>query len=94
MGALIDGKIARLVNIEGKPYIPKRGLLQFDYVYYIPRVVVDRMYRQDYVIDLNDKRQYMLAQTLYAQFLDQGRYDTILNMKHTNIGTPILNAEL
>jgi hypothetical protein len=91
-GALIDGKIARLVNIEGKPYIPKRGLLQFDYLYYIPRVVVNRMYRQDYAIDLNDKRQYMLAQTLYAQFVDRGRYDTILNMKHTNIGNSILNA--
>ena len=50
------------------------------------------MYRQDYAIDLNDKRQYMLAQTLYAQFVDRGRYDTILNMKHTNIGNSILNA--
>ena len=91
-GALIDGKIARLVNIEGKPYIPKQGHLQFDYLYYLPRAVVDRMYRQQYAIDLNDKRQYMLAETLYAQFLDHGRYDTILNMKHVNIGNSILNA--
>ena len=50
------------------------------------------MYRQTYVMDLNDQRQYTLAQTLLAQSADSGRYDTILHMKYKNVGESILNG--
>ena len=50
------------------------------------------MYRQTYVMDMNDKRQYTMAQTFHAQFVDNGRYDNILSIKHRNVGDFILNA--